>query len=225
MPSDWLKARAISSRACASGLPCSRVSSRASESWCCAQHFRHAPQAAGALIERSLTPVGERAPCCGDSAIEVERASRPGQRANTVTGRGIDDVESALAIHELAVDQLHEAVIECRGALRSLCRHVRFPWCAPALIVTVPAHRYDNKLQSFRVRYMTRQIPTCKAPDPDTRKPRYRPPPLACDAHCHIFGPGALSVRRGPHVHAARCAAGEVQGSCRRFSASSARCW
>jgi 2-pyrone-4,6-dicarboxylate lactonase len=32
-------------------------------------------------------------------------------------------------------------------------------------------------------------IPTCKAPDPDTRKPKYRPPPGACDAHCHIFGP------------------------------------
>jgi predicted TIM-barrel fold metal-dependent hydrolase len=34
------------------------------------------------------------------------------------------------------------------------------------------------------------QIPTCRAPDPNTRKPSYRPPPLACDAHCHIFGPG-----------------------------------
>jgi len=33
-------------------------------------------------------------------------------------------------------------------------------------------------------------IPTCKAPDPDTHKPKYRPPPGACDAHCHIFGPG-----------------------------------
>jgi 2-pyrone-4,6-dicarboxylate lactonase len=33
-------------------------------------------------------------------------------------------------------------------------------------------------------------IPTCKAPDPDTRKPKYRPPAGACDAHCHIFGPG-----------------------------------
>jgi predicted TIM-barrel fold metal-dependent hydrolase len=33
-------------------------------------------------------------------------------------------------------------------------------------------------------------IPTCKAPDPDTRTPGYRPPPGACDAHCHIFGPG-----------------------------------
>jgi 2-pyrone-4,6-dicarboxylate lactonase len=33
-------------------------------------------------------------------------------------------------------------------------------------------------------------IPTCKAPDPDTRAPKYRPPPGACDAHCHIFGPG-----------------------------------
>jgi 2-pyrone-4,6-dicarboxylate lactonase len=29
------------------------------------------------------------------------------------------------------------------------------------------------------------------APDPHTRKPKFRPPPLACDAHCHIFGPGA----------------------------------
>jgi predicted TIM-barrel fold metal-dependent hydrolase len=29
------------------------------------------------------------------------------------------------------------------------------------------------------------------APDPNTRKPRFKPPPLACDAHCHIFGPAA----------------------------------
>jgi predicted TIM-barrel fold metal-dependent hydrolase len=34
-------------------------------------------------------------------------------------------------------------------------------------------------------------IPTCKAPDPDTRRPKYRPPAGACDAHCHIFGPGS----------------------------------
>jgi predicted TIM-barrel fold metal-dependent hydrolase len=33
-------------------------------------------------------------------------------------------------------------------------------------------------------------IPTCKAPDPNTRTPKYRPPAGACDAHCHIFGPG-----------------------------------
>lgn len=33
-------------------------------------------------------------------------------------------------------------------------------------------------------------IPTCKGPDPDTRTPRFRPPPGAVDAHCHIFGPG-----------------------------------
>jgi 2-pyrone-4,6-dicarboxylate lactonase len=30
-----------------------------------------------------------------------------------------------------------------------------------------------------------------QAPDPDTRKPKFVPPPLACDAHCHIFGPAA----------------------------------
>jgi predicted TIM-barrel fold metal-dependent hydrolase len=28
-------------------------------------------------------------------------------------------------------------------------------------------------------------------PDPNTRTPKFRPPPLACDAHCHVFGPGA----------------------------------
>ena len=33
-------------------------------------------------------------------------------------------------------------------------------------------------------------IPVCMAPDPNTRVPKYRPPPGACDAHCHIFGPG-----------------------------------
>jgi 2-pyrone-4,6-dicarboxylate lactonase len=30
---------------------------------------------------------------------------------------------------------------------------------------------------------------TCKAPDPNTIAPRYRMPPGACDAHCHVFGP------------------------------------
>jgi predicted TIM-barrel fold metal-dependent hydrolase len=29
------------------------------------------------------------------------------------------------------------------------------------------------------------------APDPNTKKPNFRPPPLACDAHCHIFGPAS----------------------------------
>ena len=33
-------------------------------------------------------------------------------------------------------------------------------------------------------------IPVCMAPDPNTRTPKYKPPPGACDAHCHIFGPG-----------------------------------
>jgi predicted TIM-barrel fold metal-dependent hydrolase len=32
---------------------------------------------------------------------------------------------------------------------------------------------------------------TTAPPDPDTRKPKFRPPPLACDAHCHVFGPAA----------------------------------
>ena len=32
---------------------------------------------------------------------------------------------------------------------------------------------------------------TTAPPDPNTRKPGFKPPPLACDAHCHIFGPAA----------------------------------
>jgi 2-pyrone-4,6-dicarboxylate lactonase len=28
------------------------------------------------------------------------------------------------------------------------------------------------------------------APDPNPVKPKYAPPPGACDAHCHVFGPG-----------------------------------
>lgn len=35
------------------------------------------------------------------------------------------------------------------------------------------------------------EIPVCMAPDPDTKTPAYKPPPGACDAHCHIFGPGS----------------------------------
>jgi predicted TIM-barrel fold metal-dependent hydrolase len=32
---------------------------------------------------------------------------------------------------------------------------------------------------------------TIPPPDPNPVKPRYEPPPLACDAHCHVFGPAA----------------------------------
>lgn len=34
------------------------------------------------------------------------------------------------------------------------------------------------------------EIPVCMAPDPNTKVPVYKPPARACDAHCHIFGPG-----------------------------------
>ena len=33
--------------------------------------------------------------------------------------------------------------------------------------------------------------PTIPGPDPDTKIPQFKLPPLACDAHCHIFGPHA----------------------------------
>ena len=33
--------------------------------------------------------------------------------------------------------------------------------------------------------------PTIPPPDPNTRTPKFKLPRLSCDAHCHIFGPGA----------------------------------
>ena len=33
---------------------------------------------------------------------------------------------------------------------------------------------------------------TILAPDPNPIKPQYTPPAGACDAHCHVFGPGAI---------------------------------
>ena len=35
------------------------------------------------------------------------------------------------------------------------------------------------------------QPATSNAPDRDTRVPRFKLPPNACDAHCHVFGPAA----------------------------------
>lgn len=32
--------------------------------------------------------------------------------------------------------------------------------------------------------------PNIPGPDPDTRTPRFKLPPRACDAHARIFGPG-----------------------------------
>jgi 2-pyrone-4,6-dicarboxylate lactonase len=37
---------------------------------------------------------------------------------------------------------------------------------------------------------MTAFAPTIPGPDPHPRTPRFKLPPLACDAHTHIFGPG-----------------------------------
>jgi predicted TIM-barrel fold metal-dependent hydrolase len=34
-------------------------------------------------------------------------------------------------------------------------------------------------------------VKTTAAPERNTKKPTFRPPPLACDAHCHIFGPAS----------------------------------
>ena len=59
--------------------------------------------------------------------------------------------------------------------------------------------------------------PTIPGPDPDTRTPKFKLPALACDAHCHIFGPGReISVCAGPALYAARCAARSISARCTR---------
>jgi 2-pyrone-4,6-dicarboxylate lactonase len=42
--------------------------------------------------------------------------------------------------------------------------------------------------------------PTVPGPDPDTRTPTFKLPPLACDAHTHIFGPGAKYPYVGSYI-------------------------
>jgi predicted TIM-barrel fold metal-dependent hydrolase len=42
--------------------------------------------------------------------------------------------------------------------------------------------------------------PTVPGPDPDTRTPKFKLPELSCDAHTHIFGPGAKYPYVGSYI-------------------------
>jgi predicted TIM-barrel fold metal-dependent hydrolase len=42
--------------------------------------------------------------------------------------------------------------------------------------------------------------PTVPGPDPHTKVPKFKLPPLACDAHTHIFGPGAKYPYVGSYI-------------------------
>ena len=47
----------------------------------------------------------------------------------------------------------------------------------------------DNDYLEFQPAAAAAGKKSCMPPDNDTRTPRYRAPPNACDAHCHVFGP------------------------------------
>jgi 2-pyrone-4,6-dicarboxylate lactonase len=36
-----------------------------------------------------------------------------------------------------------------------------------------------------------KKVNSCAPPDPQTKVPLFKMPPLSCDAHCHVFGPAA----------------------------------
>jgi predicted TIM-barrel fold metal-dependent hydrolase len=42
---------------------------------------------------------------------------------------------------------------------------------------------------AFALAQPTEKAPPILGPDPDTKTPKFRMPPLACDTHAHIFGP------------------------------------
>lgn len=46
-----------------------------------------------------------------------------------------------------------------------------------------------SQARQARNKSSTAVIPTIQPPDPHPHHPTYHPPPGACDAHCHIFGP------------------------------------
>lgn len=59
-----------------------------------------------------------------------------------------------------------------------------------SVVCLAPARPDTIANRSTTYRSQRPVIPTCKPPDPNTRTPKFRPPAGACDAHCHIFGPG-----------------------------------
>src|SRR5579862_7048238 len=85
--------------------------------------------------------------------------------------RRIDYVKPFAGAHALAVDQEREVRSE-------LCCHGD------------SSRWYDSQHNPRApLSAAATMIPVCKAPDPNTRKPKFQAPPGACDAHCHIFGP------------------------------------
>src|SRR5205823_11363251 len=57
-----------------------------------------------------------------------------------------------------------------------------------------PGKRSGTRQSRPTIRVRLKEVmfkPTIPGPDPDTKTPKFKLPPLACDAHCHIFGPGA----------------------------------
>ena len=92
-PSDCVAARAISSFACDSGLPCSIVSSRASSSWCCFSDSQKPRMCSARCVYDRSRHAGNARRARSDRAIELVAA---GCRAagKHLTRRRIDHVEA-----------------------------------------------------------------------------------------------------------------------------------
>ena len=56
--------------------------------------------------------------------------------------------------------------------------------------ILASSRKFHGGQYTERVHNPARVITTA-APDPNTRPPKFRPPSLACDAHCHVFGPAS----------------------------------
>src|SRR4029079_18631146 len=137
------------------------------------------------------------------------RSSKPSSRACRICrARPSSGDRSSCSAHSITPSSTRSASAGCRAAkpMAAIWPRPSSSWFPQpslpcrhpiAMTVQVPRHRISKpaarKRRKTRARGRRERImskPTIPGPDPDTRTPKFRLPPLACDAHSHIFGPG-----------------------------------